>query len=562
MGFVRNIATNIRLGSELKRANMEKSIAKAEQETAIYKSNTLTLQSKDAVVSDFFSSGEGVQNSGYSHGGASRKRTWAIEYHSDSGSPRKDIEENRKLLRERSRDLSMNAPLAAGAINSTVTNCVGGGLVPVPRIDNEFLGISKEEARELEKLIKKEFAVWAESTLCDNNDQNNFYELQQIVFNDWLRNGEEFVLIKYDPEEKPYMPYQLRLKLVEADRVSTKNSLDGDYDGFDVREKNGNTVMNGVEIDGSGKVVAYHISSRFPGEYGLGSIEWTRIEKRGKVTGNPNIIHVFNAERAEQYRGVPFLAPVIQTLKQLTRYTDAEIMAAVISSMFSIFITTETGNDMGGFGGVDEEEGIDSGTEEEDDEKVLMGSGTVNFLKSGEDVKTVESTHPSGNFDAFVSAMCVHIGSALEIAPEILMKKFQNNFSASKGALNETWKSFSKRRKWFVDDFCQVVYELWFNEAVSKGRIEAPGYFNNVLIRKAYTKTKWNGPAQGHLNPVQEVNAAVTKIENGLSTHEDECNAMNGSSFEDNVRALQSENELLQKAKKIIEEENEDGSED
>lgn len=562
MSLVESMMMAVRPDAVLKREQIKNEIARLRADTTLQNAKESTIKAKESMLNGLMDTMNQVSNSGYSNGAASRQRTWAVEYHSDSGSPKKDIEENRKLLRERSRDLCMNAPLAMAAVSSTRTNCVGPGLVPIPRIDYDFLGISKEEAQELEKLIKKEFSLWAESTLCDNNDQNNFYELQQIVFNDWLRNGEEFVLIRYG-EELSYMPYQLRLKLVEADRVCTPGSLDGEYDGYDKKESNGNIVMNGVEIDQNGQVAAYHIASHFPGEEGLGNIEWERVEKRGKKTGNPNILHVFNGERAEQYRGVPFLAPVIQTLKQLTRYSEAEIMAAVINSMFSIFITTETGNDMVGFRGLNDEPEDEAvnGEETPEEDRILVGSGTVNFLKNGEGVQTVESTHPSGNYEAFVSAMCNYIGAALEIAPEILLKKFSNNFSASKGALNETWKAFRMRRKWFVDDFCQSVYELWLNEAVSKGRIQAPGYFNNPLIRKAYANAKWNGPTQGHLNPMQEVNAAVSKIENGLSTHADECNAMNGSSFEDNVRTLQSENEMLLRAKRIVKEDKEDGSE-
>ena len=114
--------------------------------------------------------------------------------------------------------------------------------------------------------------------MCDNNDQNNFYELQQIAFNDWLRNGEEFVLIKYD-KPTANMPYCLRIKLVEADRVCTPGSIDGEYDGFDKKTANGNTIINGVEIDENGKVVAYHISSQFPGEYNSAETKWTRVAK-------------------------------------------------------------------------------------------------------------------------------------------------------------------------------------------------------------------------------------------------------------------------------------------
>lgn len=101
-------------------------------------SNTIADFSNDA--------GSGVTNYGYSHGGAARRKTWAAKWNTSSGSAMRDIEENRKTLRERSRDLAMNAPLGAAAINSTRTSCVGSGLVPAPKLDYDFLGISKEEA--------------------------------------------------------------------------------------------------------------------------------------------------------------------------------------------------------------------------------------------------------------------------------------------------------------------------------------------------------------------------------------------------------------------------------
>ncbi|MCM1045627.1 MAG: phage portal protein [Candidatus Gastranaerophilales bacterium] len=530
---------------KLREIKRELKIVQAENLVAKTKANTVLMDAQTDAAQQFVASG-------YSHGGASTSATWAKRYHSESLSPKSDIEENRKLLRQRTRDLAMNAPIAAAAINSTRTSCIGTGLIPKPKIDYEFLGMSKEEAARLQQTIKKEFAVWAESTLCDTCDLNNFYELQQIAFNDWLKDGESFALLTYG-EKLDYMPYQLRVKLISADRISTPNSIDGDYDGFDKKADNGNTIMNGVEIDADGKVTAYYISSNFPGEYAGKIAKWARVEKRGKKTGNPNILHIFNADRAEQYRGVPFLAPIIASLKQLTRFTEAEIMAAVINSMFALFICTETGNDVRGFGGVDEEngDGGQAGPKNQDDE-MSLAAGTINFLKTGEKVEAVESKHPSQNYEQFVSAFVTMIGAALEISPEVLLKKFSNNFSASKGALNETWRSFSMRRKWFVNDFCQSVYEIWFAEAVGNGRISAPGFFADPLLRKAYTNATWTGPAQGCLNPVQEVNAAVTRIKEGLSTREDECAAINGSDYDDNVRTLIDENERLAEANKSI----------
>lgn len=138
---------------ELKIAQMENQVTKT-------KTNTMMMEMQQKAAQHFL-------NTGYSHGGASTTETWAKKYNSESLSPKSDIELNRKILRERSRDLTMNAPIATAAVNSARTSCVGSGLVPKPKIDYEFLGMAKEEAVQLQRKIKKEFAIWAETTLCD-----------------------------------------------------------------------------------------------------------------------------------------------------------------------------------------------------------------------------------------------------------------------------------------------------------------------------------------------------------------------------------------------------------
>lgn len=70
------------------------------------------------------------------------------------------------------------------------------------------------------------------------------------------------------------------------------------------------------------------------------------------------------AERASHYEPgahrttarVPFLAPVIEALKQLGRYTDAELVAAVVSGMFTVFIEKESASSDGTFGEIIPEE--------------------------------------------------------------------------------------------------------------------------------------------------------------------------------------------------------------
>ena len=133
MQLLENIIAAVNPDAALRRAEARNRIRSMDAEEEVLKTKLKLL---DYAMGQEL--GSGVTNSGYSHGAASRRRTWAKRYHSDSGSAKEDIEENRKLLRERSRDLAMNAPFASAAVNSTRTNCVGSGLVPKPKIDHEL----------------------------------------------------------------------------------------------------------------------------------------------------------------------------------------------------------------------------------------------------------------------------------------------------------------------------------------------------------------------------------------------------------------------------------------
>ena len=92
------------------------------------------------------------------------------------------------------------------------------------------------------------------------------------------------------------------------------------------------------------------------------------------------------------------------------------------------------------------------------------------------------------------------------------------------------------QRDWFADDFCQPIYEEWMAEAVARGRINAPGFVTDPARRKAYTACAWNGPARTNLNPVQEVEAAIKRVDACFSTASEETAQMTGGDYNRNIR--------------------------
>ena len=83
-----------------------------------------------------------------------------------------------------------------------------------------------------------------------------------------------------------------------------------------------------------------------------------------------------------------------------------------------------------------------------------------------------------------------------------------------------------------ASDFCQPIYEEWLAEAVTLGRVHAPGFFDDPLARWAYCQAEWHGPSQGQIDPLKEVDAAKIRIEEGLSTRARETAELTGGDFE------------------------------
>ncbi|KEO84765.1 portal protein [Tumebacillus flagellatus] len=484
-----------------------------------------------------------ILNSGYGNHGASRLKKSLQGWNFAGGSPLEDIVFNLDVLRQRSRDLYMGgASLSTGGLKTIRTNVVGTGLRLKPAFDAEFLGLDDQQAANLKRTIEREWEMWAETPDCDAMRMDNFYQLQQLAFLSMLMSGDVFALLPMKPRKNS--AYDLRIRLIEADRCLNPNSLSdadvifGSVDGKDIK--------GGVEVDEDGEVVAYWFLNQHPLSYVSNfKREWKRVEVRGQESGRVNVLHLMEKERPEQRRGIPILAPVIESFKQLGRYTEAELMAAVISGMYTVFVEYEGAASDSRLLGSDG--GFDTGDDDEDEApEYALGNGAIVGLEPGQKISTANPGRPNAQFDPFVTAILRQIGSALEVPYELLVKNFNASYSASRAAMLEAWKMFRMRRAWMTADFCQPIYEEWFAEGVAKGRIPAPGFFRDPVIRKAYTKAVWHGPSQGQIDPLKEGQASKLLVEEGFSTREAETAKLNGGDYEMNVRQLSREQKLRQ----------------
>lgn len=428
-------------------------------------------------------------------------RGWVPE----PGSGDADTLDSVDVLRARSRDLYRNDAVACAALEAKKSSVIGTGLLLQSRPMARLLGWSTEQAQNWARIVEDEFSLWADNTDCDITRQDDFYGLQRLVFLSTLMSGDCFTLLPYAPRKGRV--YDLRVKIIEADRCCNE------YDTAD-----NSRCAAGIWRDADGAPAFYSFRQAHPGTHFIDDPnynKWVRVAAFGSRTGRRNVLHHFVRLRPETARGVPVLAPIMELCKQQARYRKAEVDAAVLNAFLAIFVTRTTSardpleDAYAEFSAMNPSAVPPVGPNE-----LRVGGASVIGLNEGENITAVDPKHPNSQFDTFVNSLCEQIGAAVGVPKEILLKSFQSSYSASRAALLEAWRHFNECRSWMISSFCQPVYEEWLSEAVLKGRVYAPGFFEDPALRAAYSAASWVGPGMGQINPQQEAAGLLTLVEN------------------------------------------------
>jgi len=459
-----------------------------------------------------------------------------------SGSADSDTLGDVQTLRQQSSDLVRNEALPAGIIASNVTAVVGTGIVPQSRINADLLGISPEQAEKWQRAAEAVFCQTADKNHFDAERGQNFWQMQGTVQRGMKERGDIFAVRRYI--KRAGKKLGMAVQLVESDRVSTPTN--GTYTERDIRA--------GCERDSDGAPVAWHIAQVHPGERLMArpvseAQNWTRIPAFDG-NGDPLILAVIPKLRPGQTRGVPYLAPVIEMLKQLTRYSEAEIAAAVVSGMLAIMVKSPAA--VGPLGPMTSVPGMVSSPSKGGPQKVTkLQSGMIVDLAPGEDIEVVQSTRPNTAFDPFVTAVLRQIGSALEIPFEVLTNHFQSSYSAARAALMSFWRFVLKERDFLVTSFCQPCWEWAITEAVATGVLSAPGFFDDPVIRAAWMGCDWIGPGMPAIDPLKEAAAAEAWNALGIWSLQD-ISAQQGKDFDRTHAQLVREKKMREAAGLVL----------
>lgn len=385
-----------------------------------------------------------------------------------NGSANSEIRGAQEKLRIKGSDLIRNNSYAQRGVQSIVSNVVGAGIMA------NIKGKTKLQTKRINDAWKE----WSNSTLCDSVGHNNFYSLQSLAVRSMVERGE--VLVVKEIQNKG-----MTLKLLESDFIASH--LDSGY----AFGKMIDSTVQGVEIDGNGKVVAYNLYKTHPGELSA-STETIKVSAE-------NVMHVFRQDRPGQLRGVSWFAPVIRILNDLNEYQQATLVGRKIGACFAAFITTNDGEAT--------LSAADLKTKRETEN--MLNPGSIRYLGQGESVHLATPPKVDG-YTEYVNQMLRSVASGLGISYESLTSDYsQVNYSSGRMAHIEFRKNVEHWQfNILIPSFCDPAFKHFLQWcAIVKG-IPVDG-----------VSVEWIPPAPSMIDPEKEFAAMAKGVRNGFISY-------------------------------------------
>lgn len=439
----------------------------------------------------------------------------------------------------KSRDIGRNEGVGASATMRVVNASVGFRWDFTSKPNHRALGISYEAARELGQAIGAEWEQYAYGIhFCADAERTlTFGQLLRLSAAHIFNDGEMLGLVEWAEEE--LTKYKTRLRVVDPDRLSNPNG-----------KPDTPTLRGGVEKNWSQAPIRYWIREGHPDDVGMGagrvSMNWKSWERYSTNLGRPQVLHAFDKLRAGQTRGVTRFASVLKLFKSFSRFTDKTIEAAALNALFLGFIKSNAGPSAVS-DSFDTDSMSDFAAEREDfyDENPVEVQG-VRFPVLGPDdeVQMQTTARDTSGFDGFTRAILRLIAAALGVTYEELSMDFSTtNYSSARAALMIAWKETLALRGLIEQQIVWPFFAAWLEEAIDIGAIQlpagAPDFYDAI---DAYVEGRWRGPGRGHIDPTKELLAAAGRMEEGITTMEDECAEYDGSNWEDKLEQKAREN--------------------
>jgi lambda family phage portal protein len=438
---------------------------------------------------------------------------WIATYSSINEELRGDLDR----LRARGREMRNNNDYARKFCGMVETNMVGpAGFVMQARSENAP-GKADKLANDA---IEAAFVRW--QTVCDVTGRQSLRDMCETLVGGLPSDGEFLVRLVRGPDAGN--EFNFALQLIDVDRIDTT------FNG--IEPSTGNTVIMGVEVNAWRRTVAIHIFEAHPND-------GPRTSRRRVRLPAEDVIHGFKVERAEQVRGIPWMAPGMLSLHHLGGFMLAAVLAAEHGANHFGFFTQNNDATPGVLPVGQHEEG-DGG------EAITTSQpGVYDTLPPGYDFKPHESKYPNEVFGPFVKTALQRVASGWRVSYHALANDLEGvNFSSIRSGTLDERDRWSSDQQWFIDILLKRVRSEWLVMSLLSNAITMPNGSPLPAAKVAkFAPHDWLGRRWEWVDPLKDMNARIAGVGAGLVSPQ-ELSAQMGRDFYDTMLKIKEAQDL------------------
>lgn len=498
--------------------------------------------------------GKDTAIAGDAYEGASARSRELASYQPASRSADLDLAPAKRMADARSRDLARNDAGLQNGVASRVDNIVGAYFMLNAKPNSAQL-FGKEDTDwedEFQEEVEEKFAADAESIEChlDASGRNTLTEMVRLAVEQETVYGEVLASAEWISEYG--RPCGTAIQMIDSDRLSTPPNKMADRN-----------ISMGVQKNSYGKPIGYHVRMDHPSEWRSGqSYKWQYVPAQMKW-GRRQMIHLFQQHRPSQSRGIGVMVSAISEMKMSKQFRQIVLQNAILNATFAATIESDLDSatvlQMLGGEMVTPEAVQDMLTSymagHYNTMSALMG-GSKNLHIDGVKIPhlppgTKLNLNGAGQGGALGTDFEVSLNrvmaAALGLSYEQFSRDYSNtNYSSARAAMGETYKAMLAIKRNIADRFASMIYRLWLEEMLNKGEITSirrnmPNWYEG-RNREWYAGAEWVGASRGQIDELKETQAAILRMDNGLSTLEIET-ARLGQDWRRQLRQMKREQE-------------------
>jgi lambda family phage portal protein len=402
------------------------------------------------------------------------------------------LESEWETLAERSEDLYRNDAWAASAINGRVDNVVGRGIRVQSRIQPEDVGLDEDTTEVVRNRLE---SLWHETNRSINHrSKQRQAERCSGIFGESIE-----ILSDVGAADKPV---PLDVQVINPKRCQTPPNRISDK-----------RIRMGVEVDASGKPVAYWIRKTDPSDSVDINEQYDRIPAE-------RVLHTFEPLFPGQLRGVPWMAPGMGILKDLKDFCEAALIQEQTAALFSAFIKGPDPHGSAAFNATDTT--ADSRRIED------MHPGTIQYLGPDDEITFSNPNRPGNTLAPYVLHHLKAFASSIRYPFELLTKTYDNSYSGGRLSLIDGRVAFGCWQQCRIDMSCAPLWHRFVDECVILGlvpEIDPADYRANPW---PWRRHQWIPPGMEWIDPRVDAESNRMAVEDEFKTKGEIIAALGG----------------------------------